>query len=90
MVSFILPCQWLFVLEMFNLNGPWLCLPPVKSLHGAFRTEDSRTLSDYKLTFLQIVCSHEHYVALNLPLQRITKSRANGMFLLYQVMENYV
>ena len=51
----------------------------IKSYMEQFSAEDSRTLFDYKLTFLQIICSHEHYVAFNLPLQRITKSRANGV-----------
>ncbi|KAK6623677.1 hypothetical protein RUM43_009529 [Polyplax serrata] len=32
-----------------------------------FKGSDSRTLHEYKFTFLQIICSHEHYVAFNLP-----------------------
>lgn len=61
----------------------------LKAYMELFRTEDSRTLSDYKLTFLQIVCSHEHYVALNLPLQRITKSRANDVLSEFILCEDF-
>lgn len=32
-----------------------------------FKGSDSRALHEYKFTFLQIICSHEHYVAFNLP-----------------------
>ncbi|KAG8235464.1 hypothetical protein J437_LFUL014094, partial [Ladona fulva] len=35
---------------------------------GRFSPGDSPALCAYKFTFLQILCSHEHYVALNLPL----------------------
>ncbi|KAK0080760.1 hypothetical protein PV326_008002, partial [Microctonus aethiopoides] len=31
---------------------------------------DSRTLQDFKFTFLQIICSHEHYVSFNLPMMQ--------------------
>lgn len=34
-----------------------------------FNPGDSRPLHEYKFDFLQIICSHEHYVILNLPMQ---------------------
>lgn len=34
---------------------------------GAFRADDPRTLVEAKFQFLQWLCQHEHYVALNLP-----------------------
>lgn len=41
-----------------------------------FSGEDSRTLHEYKFAFLQIICSHEHYVAFNLPVLNL-KLRPN-------------
>ncbi|XP_043521247.1 dedicator of cytokinesis protein 9 [Frieseomelitta varia] len=39
-----------------------------------FSPGDQRTLHDFKFTFLQIICSHEHYISFNLPMMhsRIT------------------
>ncbi|KAK3914024.1 Dedicator of cytokinesis protein 9 [Frankliniella fusca] len=61
----------------------------IKSYIELFNAEDSRTLFDYKLTFLQIICSHEHYVTLNLPLQRTSKSRANDMLSEFILCEDF-
>lgn len=33
-----------------------------------FKTCDPKALFEFKFTFLQVVCSHEHYVSFNLPL----------------------
>ncbi|KAH0567488.1 dedicator of cytokinesis protein 9 isoform X3 [Cotesia glomerata] len=35
-----------------------------------FSPGESRTLQDFKFTFLQILCSHEHYVSFNLPMMQ--------------------
>ncbi|XP_011300539.1 dedicator of cytokinesis protein 9 isoform X1 [Fopius arisanus] len=35
-----------------------------------FSPGDSRTLQDYKFIFLQIICSHEHYISFNLPMMQ--------------------
>lgn len=45
-----------------------------------FKGSDSRTLHEYKFTFLQIICSHEHYVAFNLPVLhlKLRPSRNGG------------
>lgn len=40
-----------------------------------FSSADPRTLHDYKFTFLQEICSHEHYVSLNLPFLLTPKNR---------------
>lgn len=40
-----------------------------------FAPSDSRALHDFKFTFLQIICSHEHYVSFNLPMMQ---SRVKG------------
>ena len=40
----------------------------INSYMDKFNPGDPKTLYDYKFVFLQIVCSHEHYIAFNLPL----------------------
>ncbi|KAL1490945.1 hypothetical protein ABEB36_011614 [Hypothenemus hampei] len=34
-----------------------------------FNPGDNRILQDFKFTFLEIICNHEHYVSFNLPIQ---------------------
>ncbi|XP_050362245.1 dedicator of cytokinesis protein 9 [Nymphalis io] len=41
----------------------------VKKYLEKFKPCDPKGLFDFKFTFLQIICSHEHYVPFNLPLQ---------------------
>jgi len=52
----------------------------VKSYMEHIKADESRTLFDYKFTFLQILCSHEHYVAFNLPVtpNHLSKTRSAG------------
>ncbi|XP_045470639.1 dedicator of cytokinesis protein 9 isoform X1 [Harmonia axyridis] len=38
---------------------------------------DSRILQEFKFSFLEIICSHEHYVAFNLPIQHTKLSPKN-------------
>lgn len=47
----------------------------IKKYVEKFKTCDAKALFDFKFTFLQIVCSHEHFVPFNLPLQanKLTK-----------------
>jgi len=40
----------------------------INSYMDKFNPGDPKTLYDYKFVFLQIICSHEHYIAFNLPL----------------------
>lgn len=50
---------------------------------------DSRTLQDFKFTFLQIICSHEHYVSFNLPMMqtRITnKGKYYKLFYIFNLI----
>lgn len=42
-----------------------------------FNPGDPRVLQEYKFTFLEIICSHEHYVSLNLPIQHTRLSPKN-------------
>ncbi|GLG92417.1 Dedicator of cytokinesis protein 9 [Gryllus bimaculatus] len=47
----------------------------------SFNPGDSHTLSDYKFVFLQIICSHEHFVMLNLPLNARMALKGNSDFM---------
>ena len=40
----------------------------INSYMDNFAPGDARTLHDFKFTFLQIICSHEHYISFNLPM----------------------
>ncbi|XP_043275620.1 dedicator of cytokinesis protein 9 isoform X2 [Venturia canescens] len=42
----------------------------IKSYMDNYSPGDPRTLQDFKFTFLQIICSHEHYVSFNLPMMQ--------------------
>lgn len=46
-----------------------------------FKGADSRVLHEYKFTFLQIICSHEHYIAFNLPVLnlKLRPNKSGGM-----------
>ncbi|XP_072936312.1 dedicator of cytokinesis protein 9 [Epargyreus clarus] len=41
----------------------------IKKYLEKFKTCDPKVLFDFKFTFLQTICSHEHFVSFNLPLQ---------------------
>lgn len=42
-----------------------------------FNPGDPRLLQDFKFTFLEIICNHEHYIAFNLPIQHTRISPKN-------------
>ncbi|XP_035734604.1 dedicator of cytokinesis protein 9-like isoform X2 [Vespa mandarinia] len=42
----------------------------INSYVDKFSPGDPRTLHDFKFTFLQIICSHEHYISFNLPMMQ--------------------
>nr|XP_042902706.1 dedicator of cytokinesis protein 9 isoform X1 [Parasteatoda tepidariorum] len=42
----------------------------IKSYLEKFSPSDAKTLHEYKFEFLEIVCFHEHFIALNLPIMR--------------------
>ena len=52
-----------------------------------FKESDSRTLHEYKFSFLQIICSHEHYVAFNLPVLnlKLRPSKSSGNYFFFFV-----
>lgn len=42
----------------------------INSYMDNFSPGDPRALHDFKFMFLQIICSHEHYVSFNLPMMQ--------------------
>lgn len=42
-----------------------------------FNPGDPRVLQEFKFTFLEIICNHEHYVSFNLPIQQSKLSPRN-------------
>ncbi|XP_034950532.1 dedicator of cytokinesis protein 9 isoform X2 [Chelonus insularis] len=53
-----------------------------------FSPGDSKTLQDYKFTFLQIICSHEHYVSFNLPMMQ-TRVTTKELMLEYCLSQEF-
>lgn len=51
----------------------------INSYLDNFSPGDQRTLHDFKFTFLQIICSHEHYVSFNLPIMQ-SRVASRGKF----------
>jgi len=69
----------------------------INSYMDKFNPGDPKTLYDYKFVFLQIICSHEHYIAFNLPLlyPRLgTTSRTGELlyeaFLCHKYLSNFL
>ncbi|XP_049532929.1 dedicator of cytokinesis protein 11 isoform X2 [Anopheles darlingi] len=50
---------------------------------------DSRVLQEYKFAFLREVCSHEHYIPLNLPFMVTPNNRAADLLLQFCLSEEY-
>uniref|UniRef100_A0A182VSH9 Dedicator of cytokinesis protein 9 n=1 Tax=Anopheles minimus TaxID=112268 RepID=A0A182VSH9_9DIPT len=50
---------------------------------------DSRILQEYKFSFLREVCSHEHYVPLNLPFMLTPNNRAPDLLQQFCLSEEY-
>ncbi|KAG8037848.1 hypothetical protein G9C98_006059 [Cotesia typhae] len=53
-----------------------------------FSPGDVRTLQDFKFTFLQILCSHEHYVSFNLPMMQ-TRVTSKDLILEYSLSQDF-
>lgn len=56
----------------------------IKKYLEKFKACDPKALFDFKFTFLQTICSHEHYVPFNLPLQanKLSKDSDEGKILI--------
>ncbi|RUS77352.1 hypothetical protein EGW08_014889 [Elysia chlorotica] len=59
-----------FVKSCFTLMDRGYVFRLVSKYIENFNPGDSKTLHDFKFEFLRIVCSHEHFIPLSLPLMR--------------------
>ncbi|GFS17216.1 dedicator of cytokinesis protein 9 [Elysia marginata] len=59
-----------FVKSCFTLMDRGYVFKLVSSYIENFNPGDTKTLHDFKFEFLRIVCSHEHFIPLSLPLMR--------------------
>ncbi|XP_045485873.1 dedicator of cytokinesis protein 9 [Pieris rapae] len=58
----------LFLKSCLSLMDRGFVFRQIKKYLEKFKTCDPKALFDFKFTFLQTICSHEHYVPFNLPL----------------------
>lgn len=54
-----------------------------------FSSSDPRVLHEYKFAFLQEICSHEHYVPLNLPILLSPKNRQPNLIQRFTLSEEF-
>lgn len=54
----------------------------INSYMDNFAPGDPRTLHDFKFSFLQVICSHEHFVSFNLPMMQ-SRITSRGEFKSY-------
>ncbi|XP_052217568.1 dedicator of cytokinesis protein 9-like isoform X3 [Dreissena polymorpha] len=59
-----------FVKMCFSLMDRGVVFQLISQHLATFTTVEHRVLHEYKFEFLRIVCSHEHYIPLSLPLMR--------------------
>ncbi|XP_045515392.1 dedicator of cytokinesis protein 9 [Pieris brassicae] len=65
----------LFLKSCLSLMDRGFVFRQIKKYLEKFKSCDPKALFDFKFTFLQTICSHEHYVPFNLPLlaNKVTK-----------------
>lgn len=58
-----------FIFDLFSIMDRGFVFGLIKTYYKGLKSKssDNSDLIHYKLEFLRIICSHEHYVALNLP-----------------------
>uniref|UniRef100_A0A3Q3AYX0 Dedicator of cytokinesis 9 n=1 Tax=Kryptolebias marmoratus TaxID=37003 RepID=A0A3Q3AYX0_KRYMA len=57
-----------FVKRCFNLMDRGFVFKQINNYINCFMPGDPKTLFEFKFEFLRVVCNHEHYVPLNLPM----------------------
>uniref|UniRef100_A0A1A8GGU9 Dedicator of cytokinesis 9 n=1 Tax=Nothobranchius korthausae TaxID=1143690 RepID=A0A1A8GGU9_9TELE len=57
-----------FIKRCFNLMDRGFVLKQINNYISCFMPGDPKTLFEFKFEFLRVVCNHEHYVPLNLPM----------------------
>ncbi|XP_022919235.2 dedicator of cytokinesis protein 9 [Onthophagus taurus] len=66
-----------FLKKCLSLMDRGFVFKLINSYMDKFNPGDSRVLQEYKFVFLEIICSHEHYIAFNLPIQHTRLSPKN-------------
>ncbi|XP_039673850.1 dedicator of cytokinesis protein 9-like isoform X4 [Perca fluviatilis] len=57
-----------FIKRCFNLMDRGFMFKQINNYINCFMPGDPKTLFEFRFEFLRVVCSHEHYVPLNLPM----------------------
>uniref|UniRef100_A0A8C4I8C2 Dedicator of cytokinesis 9 n=1 Tax=Dicentrarchus labrax TaxID=13489 RepID=A0A8C4I8C2_DICLA len=57
-----------FVKRCFNLMDRGFAFKQINNYINCFMPGDPKTLFEFRFEFLRVVCTHEHYVPLNLPM----------------------
>ncbi|XP_055361236.1 dedicator of cytokinesis protein 9 isoform X12 [Betta splendens] len=57
-----------FIKRCFNLMDRGFVFKQINNYINSFMPGDPKTLFEFKFEFLRVVCNHEHYVPLNLPM----------------------
>ncbi|XP_016524162.1 dedicator of cytokinesis protein 9 isoform X11 [Poecilia formosa] len=57
-----------FIKRCFNLMDRGFVFKQINNYINGFMPGDPKTLFEFKFEFLRVVCNHEHYVPLNLPM----------------------
>ncbi|XP_067265296.1 dedicator of cytokinesis protein 9 isoform X2 [Chanodichthys erythropterus] len=57
-----------FVKRCFTFMDRGFVFKQINNYINCFMPGDSKTLNEFKFEFLKVVCNHEHYVPLNLPM----------------------
>uniref|UniRef100_A0A673BIM9 Dedicator of cytokinesis 9 n=1 Tax=Sphaeramia orbicularis TaxID=375764 RepID=A0A673BIM9_9TELE len=57
-----------FIKRCFNLMDRGFAFKQINNYINCFMPGDPKTLFEFKFEFLRVVCNHEHYVPLNLPM----------------------
>ncbi|XP_072300728.1 dedicator of cytokinesis protein 9-like isoform X2 [Eucyclogobius newberryi] len=57
-----------FIKRCFNLMDRGFTFKQINNYMNCFVPGDPKTLFEFKFEFLRVVCNHEHYVPLNLPI----------------------
>uniref|UniRef100_A0A7N6F6N8 Dedicator of cytokinesis 9 n=1 Tax=Anabas testudineus TaxID=64144 RepID=A0A7N6F6N8_ANATE len=57
-----------FIKRCFNLMDRGFVFKQINNYMNCFMPGDPKTLFEFKFEFLRVVCNHEHYVPLNLPM----------------------
>ncbi|XP_056870201.1 dedicator of cytokinesis protein 9-like isoform X2 [Takifugu flavidus] len=57
-----------FIKRCFNLMDRGFVFKQINNYMSCFTPGDPKTLFEFKFEFLRVVCNHEHYVPLNLPM----------------------